>query len=190
MAPASPPLEGVFVQATPERASITFTTAPETPVTGSPNMLSLQVNNAMGDRVDNAIVRFDNGSSLQKVSFNERKAKVYITKDDKDYAIVSAETQSELTVNFKAIENGIYTINVQTEGLNVNYFHLIDNITGADVNLLTKPNYTFEAKTSDSALRFKLVFSVNETDGLSTDSGTVEFINNGNIVKTQKIVVK
>ena len=184
------PMEGVFVQATPELASITFTKAPETPVTGSPNMLSLQVNNAMGDRVDNAIVRFDNGSSLQKVSFNERKAKVYITKDDKDYAIVSAETQSELTVNFKAIENGIYTINVQTEGLNVNYFHLIDNITGADVNLLTKPNYTFEAKTSDSALRFKLVFSVNETDGLSTDSGTVEFINNGNIVKTQKIVVK
>jgi hypothetical protein len=184
------PMEGVFVHATPELASIAFTKAPETPVTGNRNMLRLQVSNSRGSHADNAIVRFDNGNSLQKFSFNEHNTKVYITKDDKDYAIINAETQSELPVNFEAIEDGIYTINVQTEGLDVEYFHLIDNMTGANVNLLTEPSYTFEAKTSDPASRFKLVFSVNETDSPSTESRTFGFINDGNIVKTQKIEVK
>ena len=45
------------------------------------------------------------------------------------------------------------------------YLHLIDNMTGADVDLLATPSYSFEARTSDYASRFRLVFngtSVNE----------------------------
>ena len=45
-------------------------------------------------------------------------------------------------------------------------------------------SYTFEAKTTDYASRFKLVFSVNETDGPSTGSGTFAIISNGNIIIT------
>ena len=36
---------------------------------------------------------------------------------------------------------------------------LIDNMTGADIDLLATPSYTFEAKTTDYASRFRLVFS-------------------------------
>ena len=34
--------------------------------------------------------------------------------------------------------------------------------TGADIDLLQTPSYTFEARTTDNTSRFKLVFSVNE----------------------------
>ena len=43
----------------------------------------------------------------------------------------------------------------------MNYLHLIDNMTGANVDLLATPSYTFEASTSDYASRFRLVFSAN-----------------------------
>jgi len=43
----------------------------------------------------------------------------------------------------------------------VNYLHLIDNKTGNDVDLLATPSYTFEARTTDYASRFRLVFNAN-----------------------------
>jgi hypothetical protein len=42
----------------------------------------------------------------------------------------------------------------------LDYLHLIDNLTGADVDLLQMPEYTFTAKTTDYASRFRLVFSI------------------------------
>ena len=48
-------------------------------------------------------------------------------------------------------------------------------MTGNDVDLLATPTYTFQAKTTDFASRFKLVFAANEEDGLSTGSGTFAF---------------
>ena len=55
-------------------------------------------------------------------------------------------------------------------------------MTGNDVDLLQMPSYSFEAKTTDYASRFKLVFSANETDGPSTGSGTFAFVSDGNII--------
>ena len=37
--------------------------------------------------------------------------------------------------------------------------HLIDNLTGKDINLLETPEYSFDAKATDNASRFKLVFA-------------------------------
>jgi hypothetical protein len=75
---------------------------------------------------------------------------------------------------------------VNTNNLEFNYLHLIDNLTGADVDLLAlrqaqgPMTYTFEAKTTDYASRFRLVFSVcGDADG---DDVPFAFINNGNII--------
>ena len=76
--------------------------------------------------------------------------------DGEDYAVVSAGNAGEIPVNFKAKENGQYTITVNPENVEMSYLHLIDNMTGADVDLLQTPSYTFEARTTDSAERFKL----------------------------------
>jgi hypothetical protein len=82
-----------------------------------------------------------------------------------------------MPVSFKASENGTYTLAVETENMKMDYLHLIDNMTGADVDLLATPSYTFESKTSDYASRFKLVFSANEPDGPSTGSGSFAYYN-------------
>jgi hypothetical protein len=61
------------------------------------------------------------------------------------------------------------------------YLHMIDNMTGADVDLLQTPEYTFTAKTTDYESRFKLVFSAN--GNANGDDAPFAFVDaTGNIV--------
>jgi hypothetical protein len=85
-----------------------------------------------------------------------------------------------MPLNFKAEENGTYTISVDVDNVEMGYLHLIDNMTGADVDLLTSPNYTFTAKTTDYESRFKLVFSADED--VCEPNEAFAFISNGNII--------
>ena len=194
---------------------------------GSPSpTLAINVNQTVTTRggtttavVDRAIVRFDGPSTpstpstssgtvsgtegtLPKFQIRKGNTKIYIPQGGKDYAVVSSEGMGEMPVNFEAQRDGEYTITVKPEGVTFEYLHLIDNMTGADVDLLVHsvpepvegPNasptgpstssgtsYTFTAKTTDYESRFKLVFCTN-SDGPSTGSGTFAFINNGNII--------
>lgn len=130
--------------------------------------------------LDKAIVSFNQGDALEKYVFNARNAQLYIPQEGKDYAIACVENESEKPLNFKATKNGEYTLTINPEAVELDYLHLIDNMTGADIDLLVSPTYTFDAKTSDYASRFRLVFSANEyADG---DDEAFAFINNGDIV--------
>ena len=129
--------------------------------------------------VDKAVVSFNEGDQLGKFVFMESNAKLYIPKNGKDYAIAVAEGKGEMPVNFKAQENGTYTLNIDTENVEMNYLHLIDNMTGMDVDLLQTPSYTFDATTNDYESRFRLVFAANNEDGVSTGSTTFAFYSNG-----------
>ena len=169
------PCSGVMVKATATGQTVTFTPTTNAAVfsTGH-NQLNVTIANNMtargeGSMIDNAIVSFNENSQLEKFVFFEDNAKLYIPQGEKDYAIVSAEAQGEMPVCFKATKNGEYTITVSPESVDLNYLHLIDNMTGMDVDLLQTPNYTFEASTRDYESRFKLVFA-----GASTDSATDE----------------
>jgi len=66
----------------------------------------------------------------------------------------------------------------------VRYLHLIDNMTGEDIDLLRTPEYKFDAKKTDRADRFVLVFSTsNVFNTLSSNSGNKDdfsFFSNGN----------
>jgi hypothetical protein len=68
--------------------------------------------------------------------------------------------------------------------LDTDYLHLIDNLTGNDVDLLVSPSYTFKAKTSDYASRFRLVFS--NCEGAVDDNETFAYVSNGEIVINQE----
>ena len=105
-----------------------------------------------------------------------------VYQDNNEYAMVRSSAAGDIPVNFKAAQNGTYTINVSTEELDVNYLHLIDNLTGAEIDLLQSPSYSFSAKTDDYASRFRLVFAANSEDGPSTGSEAFAFVSNGNIV--------
>jgi uncharacterized repeat protein (TIGR02543 family) len=172
-------MEGVFVYAYNETTSQAITTATFT-ASRSGNapqgIVNLNVKHN-ASVVDNAIVRFDGGLTLPKFMFNEDNTKLYIPQNGKDYAIVSAQANGEMPVSFKASENGSYTLTVSPENVEMNYLHLIDNMTGMDIDLLQTPSYTFEASTRDYASRFRLVFAANNENGTSTGSATFAYYN-------------
>ena len=171
------PLQGFFVQA--PKANTILSTADLSDADGV-SLLNLQVVRNRGTVVDNAIVSFSNGPTMKKFQLFENSTKLYIPQDDEDYAIVRSEAQGELPVSFRASENGTYTLSMNVENVDMNYLHLIDNMTGMDIDLLQTPSYTFEANTNDYANRFKLVFAANGTD--EADESSFAFFSNGNLI--------
>lgn len=172
------PCEGFFVEAIEANQSVTISTA--APVT-VPNALSLNVSQNRGNVIDRAIVNFNGSNNLHKFMMNPAHTNLSIAKGGETFAAISTEAEGELPVNFKAEKNGSYTITVDTENVDAEYLHLIDNMTGMDVDLLSTPSYTFDAKTSDYASRFKLVFGVKNEASESSDS-SFAFMSNGNLV--------
>jgi hypothetical protein len=192
------PMEGIFVKATQANQTVTFETAMTRGNANSNSAaLVMDISQNRGGVIDRAIVRFDEGQTLPKFQIHENSTKIYIPQDGTDYAVAVIASDSEAIqptehpIHFKAAENGTYTLTISTT-LNsqlstLNYLHLIDNMTGADVDLLTPEpvegpaTYTFTAKTTDYASRFKLVFSANgNADG---DNDAFAFIDaSGNII--------
>ena len=199
-ATAIPACTGVMVMAESEGETVVFSTeAPE----AATNQGCLQIalsqavelvetpiyrgdgpSTGLGTLHDKAIVSFNAGDRLEKYVFNKENAVISIPQGGKDFAIACTDKQGEMPLNFKATKNGEYTLTIHPEAVELDYLHLIDNLTGADVDLLVSPAYTFTAKTTDYASRFRLVFSGSEADGPSTSSGTFAFVNNGNIIIT------
>ena len=173
-----PPCYGVIVEVG-ESETITFNTSGE--FSAGPNNGSLKIALSQANTRSNAIVSFNEGVELGKFYFGTQNANIYIPQGGEDYAIAYSEGQGEMPLNFKAMQNGEYTITVNPEGVEMGYLHLIDNMTGADVDVLTQASYTFTAKTTDYESRFKLVFG---TSTGSATEGTFAFISNGNIIIT------
>jgi len=208
-----PPLTGVMMQTTSTTGeSVTFsTTQPEQHNADNVSLLIAlsQANTRSNVLLDNAIVSFNEDSQLGKYYFGRQNANIYLPQGGEEYAIVSVGrdvarnvsidkdvaryVSTEIPINFKASENGTYTISVDPQGVEMEYLHLIDNLTGADVDLLplckggrgdsNNPqtvSYTFTAKTTDYPSRFRLVFSA-AADETSANQAFA-FISNGNII--------
>jgi hypothetical protein len=197
------PCHGVIVEVNGNE-SVTFSkTAPA--ATANQGMLNITVAEQKADTrgastgsataIDNAIVRFGEGEQLGKFHFGNPSANISIPQGGKEYAVANVNvgtdvarnvSTNEIPVNFKATKDGEYTVSVNPENVEFDYLHLIDNLTGSDVDLLAlrqaqgPASYTFQAKTTDYTSRFKLVFAVN--DGSSTGSETFAFISNGNLI--------
>ena len=124
----------------------------------------INMNVSRGNKtVGQARVRFGQGHNLGSMSFRNG-SRIYMNVDGNDYAVVYTENQGEMPVSFRAAENGTYTLTFNTEDVELGYLHLIDNMTGNDVNLLSTPSYSFEASTTDYASRFRLVFATGNAD--------------------------
>ncbi|MCQ2302370.1 MAG: T9SS type A sorting domain-containing protein [Bacteroidales bacterium] len=172
------PCEGFFVEATANGQSVSLsTTAPEAPA----SLLNITVSQNRGNVIDRAIVNFNDNNDLHKFMMNPAHTNLSIAKGGETFAAISTEAEGELPVNFKAEKDGTYTISVNTENVEANYLHLIDNLTGMDTDLLSTPSYTFNATTSDYASRFKLVFSMNNNEDMS-QANSFAYINNGEII--------
>ena len=192
---AVPPMEGCFVLAEAEGQTVTFSTEAK----GQNALVALNISNA-GKVVDRAIVRFGQGQQLPKFQLNPNSTKLFVTLDGNDYAVVRSEGVGELPISFKAERNGDFNMTLSSENVDFAYLHLIDNLTGADQDLLANPSYAFNASTTDYASRFRLVFATgNDDDTFAFFSNGSLFVNNegnatvqvidltGRIVKSESI---
>jgi len=197
------PCHGVIVEVD-GNGTVTFSkTAPA--ATANQGMLNITVAEQKADTrgastgsataIDNAIVRFGEGEQLGKFHFGNPSANISIPQGGKEYAVANVNvgtdvarnvSTNEMPANFKASKDGEYTISFNPENVEFDYLHLIDNLTGSDVDLLAlrqaqgPASYTFTAKTTDYASRFRLVFSA--SGDACEPSGNFAFISNGNII--------
>ena len=129
--------------------------------------------------------RPDKGGSEYKSYNTLAKGALYVHYDDKDYHCAFTEPGiTTLPVRFEAFEEGEFTITWDMENGEFSYVHLIDNITGADIDMLATDEYTITGKPSDLRSRFKLVF---EYTGIEEDENAVvnasfAYMNDGQLV--------
>jgi len=161
------PCQGVLVQATESfNLSITNSTSPATGEKRSDNYIMFAVNNGKYEDVTYAL--FKDGVGLNKV--NHRNAEIpmiYIQQDGQNYAIATMNDNTQMfNINFKAMTLGQYTLSYKADG-NYSYLHVIDLLTGADVDMLLESEYIFVASPSDNDSRFIVKFG-------ESNNGTVE----------------
>lgn len=158
--------EGFFVKAI-ENGVLTIgdtTARSENNELGSYVCLVLKMNDESDFRqaqvVERVYLSMNKGTTLEKISTDSNTIQLFFENNGKRYAVTDNEANNGTMPLFLENAYGTYTIEASLLNTECDYLHLIDNLTGADVDLLTMPAYTFEGTTSDYASRFKLVFSI------------------------------
>ena len=117
------------------------------------NLIKFTVSNNNYEDVAYAI--FKEGKGLNKVEHRNVEAQMlYIHNNDEDFAVADIdESTTSFYMNFKAATTGYYTLKIDAEG-DFRYLHVIDKITGKDVDILSEGKYSFIGSPSDDDERF------------------------------------
>lgn len=181
-----PPCAGLIVKANASNESVSFSREAPSPSHNQGYIhFAVNLHSNPHNILDRAIVSFNEGDNLGKFAMYQETPLLYFTQDSKDLAILSIDSVDVMPMKFKAAEDGTFTLHVELEAAELSFLHLIDNMTGANIDLLATPTYTFNATTNDYASRFKLVFDPHfgiEEDGDSNGSGTFAYVTNGEII--------
>ena len=102
--------------------------------------------------------RPDTGGAPKLYDLHTGKGCLYVNYDDVDYAIAFTQPGvNEVAVRFDADEEATFTMTWDMENGEFSYVHLIDNMTGSDIDCLQAREYCFTARPSDYKSRFRLV---------------------------------
>lgn len=154
------PCEAILVQAlntvTDEDLIITKTTATGAKRDFDDNIM-FAVSNSNYEDVAYAV--FKKGHGLNKIEHrNEDIQMLYVQQNGEDFAIANIDEIVQMfNLNFRAATTGKYTLKVKPNG-DFRYLHLIDNLTGYDVDLLLEDEYSFIASLKDKENRFIVKF--------------------------------
>ena len=174
-----PAMNGIFVIAENDGETMTFSkgTTPD-----GQGKLILNMLQERGNVIDRAMVRLGESRVLPKFQINENSTKIYLPQDGNDFAVVASANEEQLPVNFKASQNGTYTLSVDIENAVFEHLTLIDHQTGAQVNLLSTPNYQFNANVNDPESRFTISFKSNTSVGSEETFNPICYRQNGQLV--------
>ena len=153
-------------------------------------LVNLIVTEADGNRDITTIElgRPDRGGALKQYDLRLGTGCLYTHYEDQDYAIAFTQPGIDhVGVRFETDEEATYTLTWDMENGEFSYLHLIDNITGSNIDCLQAREYRFTASPSDYKSRFKRVFEYTgidepEGDGPSTGSGTFAFVMGNELV--------
>ncbi len=174
------PGQGLLVQASEDfTLSITNTAEAATAEKASRGFVEFIVAN--GNYEDMAYAIFNKGIGLNKINHLDANAPMlYINQNSQDYAIAIMSDDTEMfDLNFKAMTMGKYTLSFKAEG-KYDYIHVIDRLTGADIDMLLDGEYSFIASPSDSENRFVVRFS--ENTNINTTDEVFVYQNGDNIM--------
>lgn len=103
--------------------------------------------------------RPDRGGAPLMRELRQCKGHVWCHYEGNDWAIAFTRPGlSEAAIRFETYEDGEYTMRWNTQNGDFSYLHLIDNLTGADIDCLATDEYHFTSTTTDFKSRFRLVF--------------------------------
>ena len=161
------PGQGILVKAT-AAGTVTMTNTTANGAKRSNEFVKFIIANSQYEDV--AYAMFSEEDGLNKI--NHRNANIpmlYIAQNDENYAIatMSDETQS-FNLNFKAMTTGQYTLSYKAEG-NYDYLHVIDRLTGEDIDMLLDGEYSFIASPSDNDARFIVRLGYNANGNVEND---------------------
>lgn len=152
--------QGILVQANDDGAIPMTNTISKGSSKASKNSVSFTVAN--GKYEDVAYAMIDKGSGLNKIEhLNENIPMVYIRHNNEDYAVaVLNEATRAFNLCFQTNTTGRYTLKVKVDG-EFRYLHLLDCITGEDIDLLKDNEYSFIASNVDDENRFVVLLGDN-----------------------------
>lgn len=152
--------QGILVQANDDGAITMTNTISKGSSKAGKNSVSFTVAN--GKYEDVAYAMIDKGSGLNKIEhLNENIPMVYIRHNDEDYAVaVLNEATRAFNLCFQTNTTGRYTLKVKVDG-EFRYLHLLDCITGEDIDLLKDNEYSFIASNVDDENRFVVLLGDN-----------------------------
>ena len=140
-------------------------------------LVNLKVTDAE-DKSDMFTVELDRpewGGSRKEKGMTAGSGMLWSSREDKEYSILfSGEGVDEIPVRFSAKKAGAFTMTWSHYNGEFTYLHLIDNMTGVDIDCLTTESYTFEGKSDDYQSRFRLVFSMSGEDDDDDDTTEAE----------------
>ena len=94
---------------------------------------------------------------------------LYIPQAGDNYALaMMSDDTKAFNLNFKAMSMGQYTLSLKANG-EFDYIHIIDLLTGEDVDMLLEGKYTFIGTPSDSDNRFIVKLAYNSGSTTSID---------------------
>ena len=135
-----------------------------------------------GQSQDIAYALFDKGIGLDKINHrNPEVPMLYINQDGQDYAIATMSDDTKtFNLNFKAGKMGKYTLSFNAND-HFNYLHLIDLLTGEDVDMLLEGEYSFIGAPGDNENRFivRLGYMPNNN---STENETFAYQNGNDVI--------
>ena len=165
-ATAIPTCTGLMVKANATGETVTFTRSTSKDQILDKGMLAFTILEPDVEKsddsfniLDKAILSLNDCDALEKITLRPGQTTLSIVNEKEEYAIFPMGQIGECTLHFIPEKSGDYVLTVDPNKVPLDYLHLIDLLTGTDIDLLQQRSYSFYSQTTDDKGRFHIVLT-------------------------------